>query len=107
MKPEPLMPEASRWASVWLAVACLLGGLVVIGALGLIISGCASDPEFVGCMRDVHDRVAPRHRVYLEQDEALDATPKTRAQRARRLRTLIAWDTAIKAAEEEWEDETE
>lgn len=88
-----LFPRAGEWV-VTKAIACCLFGVAVLVCV-LMLAGCV-DAGFVNAMRGVHDVVAPAHSAYLTADDQL--TPE---QVERRLRTLQAWDAAIRAAEEE------
>ena len=69
--------------------------LLVSLVLPLILSSCQGPKAaFTKGSRSVFDVIAPAHRAYLEADNSLDGP-----QKARRLRTIAAWETMIKKAE--------
>lgn len=69
--------------------------LLVALILPLVLSSCQGPQgAFIKGSRSVFDVIAPAHRAYIEADASLDG-----AQKARRIRTLDAWDTMIKKAE--------
>lgn len=69
--------------------------LLVALVLPLLVSSCQGpQAAFTKGSRSVFDAIAPAHRAYLEADNALDGP-----QKARRIRTLDAWETMIKKAE--------
>lgn len=69
--------------------------LLLVLILPLILSSCQGPQgAFVKGSRSVFDVIAPAHRAYLAADGSLDA-----AQKARRIRTIDAWEIMIKKAE--------
>lgn len=64
--------------------------------VALLLTGACTGPQasFVAATRGIYSAIAPAHRGYLEADGSL-----TTAQRARRLRTVDAWDLMLRKAE--------
>jgi len=72
-----------------------LSPLFLFLLLVLVPSSCKGPQDaFTKGSRSVFDVIAPAHRAYLEADATLDAE-----QKARRIRTLAAWEVLIKKAE--------
>lgn len=60
----------------------------------LLAAGCETPSQtYVSADRATHDAVAPAHRAYLQADASL-----SEEDRARRLRTLDAWELRLRHA---------